>query len=205
MRIPRGNAPSTNGRRRVTAVNCRARREGGSSSFLPGPRVLQEGSRDLIKAGRRVERRVATSCKLEPTRCPPAPPSPPPFLPPSSVLRRLLSSSLKRAKSTSPSLRHSRGSLTKTRENAAHVWSVDLVRPSVCVKVRQATRISSPRNSPPKRPMSYCDFRRPRLTRDGDFSANLRRLIRRQRGTILGRAVDECPTEYHDVDTRIYR
>lgn len=44
---------------------------------LPGPRVLQEGSRDLIKARRRVERRVATSCKLEPTRWLPS--SPPPL------------------------------------------------------------------------------------------------------------------------------
>ncbi|KYM82356.1 hypothetical protein ALC53_07144 [Atta colombica] len=49
---------------------------GDSSSFLPGPRVLQEGSRDLIKARRRVERRVATSCKLELTRWSPcSPPS----------------------------------------------------------------------------------------------------------------------------------
>lgn len=61
----------TNESGRVTAVNCRARKGGGSSSFPPGPRVLQEGSRDLIKARRRVERRVATSCKLEPTRWPP--------------------------------------------------------------------------------------------------------------------------------------
>lgn len=58
----------------------RARRGGGSSSFLPGPRVLREGSRDLIKARRRVERRVATSCKLELTRWLPSPPLPPPAL-----------------------------------------------------------------------------------------------------------------------------
>lgn len=77
LRISRGNIRRTNGRRRVTAVNCRARRGGGSSSFLPDPRVLQEGSRDLIKARRRVERRVATSCKLELTRWPPNPPPPP--------------------------------------------------------------------------------------------------------------------------------
>lgn len=75
LRISRGNVRRTNGRRRVTAVNCIARRGGGSSSFLPGPRVLQEGSRDLIKARRRVERRVATSCKLELTRWPPWPSS----------------------------------------------------------------------------------------------------------------------------------
>lgn len=66
--IPRSDVQKTNERRRVTAVNCRARKGGGSSSFPAGPRVLQEGSRDLIKARRRVERRVATSCKLEPIR-----------------------------------------------------------------------------------------------------------------------------------------
>lgn len=92
LRISRDNVRRTNGRRCVTAVNSRARRGGGSSSFLPDPRVLQEGSRDLIKARRRVERRVATSCKLELTRWPPSPPW-------SFPLPRFLSSFLKRVKS----------------------------------------------------------------------------------------------------------
>lgn len=130
-RISCSGVQRTNESRRITAVNCRARKGGGSSSFPPSPRVLQEGSRDLIKARRRIERRVATSCKLEPT-----------LSPPSSVTVFETSQV-----SYSFFMLFERISLENSWERCTRLEHLDLVRPSVCVKVRQATRISSVRNS----------------------------------------------------------
>ena len=88
-------------------------------------RVLQEGSRDLIKGERRTERRVATSRRVNSS-----------FVP---VVPVFLSQPRERVKSFL--LLAILEDHSKTRENATHVYDVDSVRPSVCVKVRQATLI----------------------------------------------------------------